>query len=356
MPLDVCCPWNRSMRHSPLFAVVLALLLAYAPALAQSPANPAEPPAAADAAAAPVIDHAPVLVTGIQPGPGLWRVTKGDHVLWVMGTLSPLPRDISWDSNAVEQAISRSQEVLYSPALIVDADVGMFRALTLIPSALKARRNPDGKHLRDVVPPESYARWQVLKARYIGHDRGIEAWRPAFAAMELYDKAIERSGLRERSVVVGVVRDAAKQYKVPIRTVEVRIPVDNPRRALKEFGKTSLDDLDCFNRTMERIEGDLGNMIERGNAWAIGDLYRLRELPYRNQYAVCMAAFTQTGLARQLGVHDVDRQLEAAWLDAATSALQRNRSTFALLPMSQLLKPDGYLSRLQAQGYEVQEP
>ena len=313
-------------------------------------------PTASDAVLSPIVDHAPVLVTGIQPGPGLWRVTKGEHVLWVMGTLSPLPRDIEWDSNAVEQAISRSQEVLHSPALIVDADVGVFRALTLIPSALKARRNPDGKHLEEVVPADSYARWQVLKARYIGRDRGIESWRPAFAAMELYEKAIEQAGMRERSVVAGVVRDAAKQYGVPIRTVEVRIPVDNPRQALKAFAKTSLDDLDCFNRTMERIEGDLGNMIERGNAWAIGDLYRLRELPYRNQYAVCMAAFTQTGLARQLGAHDVDQRIETAWLEAARSALQRNRSTFALLPMSQLLKTNGYLSKLQAQGYEVQEP
>lgn len=305
---------------------------------------------------APVIDHEPVVVTGIQPGPGLWRVTKGDHVLWVMGTLSPLPRGITWDANAVEQAISRSQEVLYSPALIVDADVGMFRALTLIPTALKARRHPDGKRLEEVVSPDAYARWNVLKARYIGRNRGIEAWRPAFAALELYEKAITRSGMSERSVVAQPIRDAAKRYGVPIRTIEVRIPVDNPRQALKAFGQTQLDDLDCFHRTMERIEGDLGNMIERGNAWAIGDLHRLRELPYRNQYAVCMAAFTQTGLARQLGVHDVNRQLETAWLEAATSALQRNRSTFALLPMSQLLKPDGYLSRLQAQGYDVQDP
>ena len=30
-----------------------------------------------------------VLVVGKQPGPGLWRVSKGDHDLWIFATLTP---------------------------------------------------------------------------------------------------------------------------------------------------------------------------------------------------------------------------------------------------------------------------
>ena len=39
-------------------------------------------------------DSAPmevVLVRGDQPGPALWKVSSGDHVLWILGTASPLP-------------------------------------------------------------------------------------------------------------------------------------------------------------------------------------------------------------------------------------------------------------------------
>jgi hypothetical protein len=33
-----------------------------------------------------------VVVTGEQPGPGLWQVSKGDHVLWVLGTVPLSPK------------------------------------------------------------------------------------------------------------------------------------------------------------------------------------------------------------------------------------------------------------------------
>ncbi|HEV7491247.1 MAG TPA: hypothetical protein VGO25_10600, partial [Rhodanobacteraceae bacterium] len=49
-----------------------------------------------------------VVVTGEQPGPGLWKVTSGDHVLWILGTLSPLPKKMTWRSGEVEAIVARS--------------------------------------------------------------------------------------------------------------------------------------------------------------------------------------------------------------------------------------------------------
>jgi hypothetical protein len=40
--------------------------------------------------------EAAVVVSGAQPGPGLWKVAKGDHVMWVLGTQSPLPKHMQW--------------------------------------------------------------------------------------------------------------------------------------------------------------------------------------------------------------------------------------------------------------------
>ena len=42
-----------------------------------------------------------VLVIGEQPGPGLWWVYKGDHVLRVLGTISPIPKNMQWQSKQV---------------------------------------------------------------------------------------------------------------------------------------------------------------------------------------------------------------------------------------------------------------
>ena len=64
-------------------------------------------------------DAAPQLATvevqGEMPGPGLWRVAKGEHVLWILGELSPLPEKMSWDSRDVEVIIAESQEVILMP-------------------------------------------------------------------------------------------------------------------------------------------------------------------------------------------------------------------------------------------------
>ena len=338
-----------------LFALGAAPLVA---AQAPAPASVAPPLASAQEVAGeiPIRDLEAIVVTGVQPGPGLWRISKGEHVMWVLGTLSPLPRGMQWDSSAIEKAISQSQEVLFSPSVEINTDRGFFGNLALLPSALKARRNPDGKRLQDVVTPEQYARWQALKARYIGGDRGIEQWRPVFAALELYDRAIRKSGMSSRGLVGPTVTKLAKRHGVKVSNPKLTITIREPRQALKEFAKTSLDDLDCFGKTMDRIESDLGTMVARANAWAIGDVQTLRELPFGNQFTACSAAFSGAALARKHGVADMAGQMQDKWLSAAEAALARNPSTFATLPIAELLKSDGYLARLEAKGYAVEAP
>ena len=53
-----------------------------------------------------------VLVTGERPGPGMWRVAKDGHELWILATLQPLPKNMTWRSQAVEQRIANSQVVI----------------------------------------------------------------------------------------------------------------------------------------------------------------------------------------------------------------------------------------------------
>ncbi|CAJ24453.1 GumN protein (fragment) [Xanthomonas euvesicatoria pv. vesicatoria str. 85-10] len=121
-------------------------------------AGEAVPPKLATPAPA-VVDLEAMVVRGVQPGPGLWKVSKGDHVLWILGTLSPLPKRLQWQSTEVETIIGQSQQVLAAPTVQVDADMGFFGKLTLLPSAMKAMKNEDGRELRDILPADLYARW-----------------------------------------------------------------------------------------------------------------------------------------------------------------------------------------------------
>ena len=192
-----------------LYAIVLFALGGLAPVAAQSVVgSTATPPGQ-------VADLPAVVVSGVQPGPGLWKIAKGEHVMWVLGTLSPLPRGMQWQSHEVEQVIGASQQVLQAPAVKLKADVGFFGKLFLLPSAYGARKNADGRTLQQVLPPPVYARWQVLKQKYIGDDRGIERWRPLFAAQELYKKALKANGLSRSGGVGANVEALAKRYGVP---------------------------------------------------------------------------------------------------------------------------------------------
>ena len=342
-----------------MLAMVLGSILAM-PLHAQQAAPQAavaDPPVSTQAVPGDGIrTEATVVVTGEQPGPGLWLVRKGGHDLWILGTLNPLPAGMRWQSKQVEQVIANAQEVIRAPRVSFDVKVGFFRGLTLLPSMLGARKNPDGKTLQQVVSPESYARWKALKARYIGNDGGVEKWRPLFAAQELYKEAMKKSGLDNAKSVWPVIDKAIETHHPNVTVVKEEIVVKDPKPLLKEFSKTTLDDIACFENTMTRIETDLDAMRARANAWATGDMAALQSLPPAYQWEACSSAITEAGIGKRLGFGDANEKVRGKWLAAADAALDKNAITFAVLDMKEMTRADGLLAKLKAKGYTVLAP
>jgi hypothetical protein len=307
------------------------------------------------------VDDAPVqlealLVSGEQPGPGMWRVSKDDNVLWIMATHSPLPRRMTWRSDELEQRIAESQALIGDVRVTLDGSIGRVRGLLLVPSLLGARRNPDDRMLADMLPPELYERWSVLKARYIGRSRQVEGWRPIFAAQRLYERAIERSGLSTKRVVWTQAEKIAKRRNVPVTRPALPISIDAPRQAIRDFSQASLDDVACLERTVERLETDLEAMRARANAWAVGDLEALQALPHPDNAGACRDAILQAGLLQERGLDDLPQRRLQAWVAAAEEALSRNRSTVAVVGLDILLQPGGYLDVLRDRGHAVEAP
>ncbi|WP_394696630.1 TraB/GumN family protein [Pseudoxanthomonas japonensis] len=339
----------------PFYGMLWLSLLAWS-----APADAQEAPENASALAAKdgVIDMDAVVVAGVQPGPGLWKVRRGDHLLYILGTQSPLPKNITWRSDEVDQVLQLADEVLASPGITVDADVGFFRGLTLLPSALKASKNPDGQKLKEVLPADLYARWSVLKQQYARRDGGIEKKRPLIAAYQLYTEALSDSGLREGGVIDPVIDAVLKQRKMKRTPTLLKIKLEDPRAALADFRKESLkpEDLVCFSKTLDVIERDLPQVAARANAWAVGDWPALRSGARQDWQQACATAWFNTETARKRGISDIESRMQARWMEVVEGALQKNRITFATLPVWQLVKPDGYLAALQAKGYEIEAP
>ena len=98
-------------------------------------------------------------------------------------------------------------------------------------------------------------------------------------------------------------------------------------------------------------------MRTRANAWAIGDIALMRKLSYPDQESACKSAvFSSPAMKSLPGAATLEQRLRDAWLIAAEKALAKNSSTFAMLPVSHILNPDGMGAALQAKGYAVEQP
>ena len=328
-----------------------------------------------------------VLVTGEQPGPGLWKVSRDGHVMWVLGGIFEVPDTIKWRTKEMEARISESQEVLYPGWASVILDVSAFQFLTLVPSALKAAKNPDGAMLKDVLAPEAYATWLRLKQKYIGDDDDIEKCRPMIAEEKLRNAIGKKANKGRRFVQVdSVVKKAARKHGVPILElpwVKHKIKVEKPRAILKAARNMDLAEGECVGRNLVRIEktdalGLLAYDVATTNAWATGDLEALRTKPALDAdlqpedcWTAALDAAMKSADAEQ--ANEISRgfdlikqsedlskiaaaEAERNWVEAAEAALAKNDSTFAVLPMHLMTNEWVYLGKLKKKGYVVESP
>jgi hypothetical protein len=325
----------------------------------------AAPPMEAPSIEAPSMDE--IVVTGEYPGPGLWKVTRADepagHTLWIIGDPPPLPKRLAWKSKAVEALVVRSQEILRDTGVTMkpDEDIGFFKGLTLLPSALKARRNPGEAKLSEMVPADVYARWLVQKKRFLGHDSGVEKFRPIFAADKLRKAALSDLGLRDSGMVWEVVGDLAKKHRLRVTTpmLEFTIKASEIKSRIKQFSAESLADVDCFAKTLDYTAALSNTEVEaaRAHAWATADIEALETLPpLPNPGLTCVMAIMGSQVAKELLPADIPEQVQARWIAEAERALRENETTFAIVPLAKIMRADGYAARLRAKGYVVDAP
>ncbi|WP_028102723.1 TraB/GumN family protein [Pseudoduganella violaceinigra] len=304
---------------------------------------------------APAADTEQVLIVGQRPGPGLWKVSKGEHVMYIFGDYAPLPIKMDWRSQEVESIIAKSQEYLPKPSFGIS--VGLWGGLKMLPYAVGFKNNPDGAKLVDVLPAETYDRWQVLKAKYIGKDSGIERERPMFVAETLYAQGLEKNGLTLRTDVYAKLDKLVKQYKVKITSSSAEVELENPGQAIKAFNNSPGSDTACFAKTVERLETDIDAMRVRANAWAVGDMSKIATLSFADRDEACKnAVFENDAFKSNEKLRQAEQNMRKAWLENAEHALEANNTTFAVLSLRHLFGSTGYLADLQAKGYKVEAP
>jgi len=289
-----------------------------------------------------------ITVIGRYPGPPLWRVSSGEHVLWIFGDLTPVPKGLSWDPRNAERVLARADGVI-GPMRIRAPTYNPIKIFRALRAARRLTRNPDGMTLADVVPPDLYARYDALRRRHAPDDERGEELRPALAVLRLHGAALDDVGLTTNTGVMKTVERLMKRSDAEDAQPRVETEAST---VLAELAKVTREaELNCFATVLTTLETDLAGMKERAEAWATGDVDALQRFDYPDPQGDCVEMLFSAG-----GLRDLGDELFATWLREAEHALATYDTTFAVLPMRELVAADGLLAQLAARGYTVTPP
>lgn len=285
-----------------------------------------------------------VLVTGERAGPGLWHVQGPGGGVWILGTISPLPHTVRWRSLEVERTLAKVKVVLVGKPF----EVNIFRVLWLFLTERSLLMVPGGRTIKDVMPPETYARFALLRSKYSNDPNEWARYRPIIATAFLERAAFHQAGLSARLDIGAEVRDLAHKHDVRLEEVKVA-GLGDFLAALKTAPPETEEK--CVAGALATIETGLPRLVARAQAWITGDVDVIQGLPEPGEVDSCIAALGSYPRAA-----DLLAQIRGTWLDALETHLKRGEPALAVINMDLLLQPGGLLEELRTAGYTVDAP
>jgi uncharacterized protein YbaP (TraB family) len=285
-----------------------------------------------------------MVVTSERTGPGLWHVHRGAGQLWILGSMSPLPRGITWRSKQVEQILDGANQVLVQKPF----DIGIARILWLLITERSVLMVGGGKRLKDVLPADLHARFAVQRAKFTTEPNKWERFRPLIAAAFLQQDAFHSVGLSGRLDIGASMRTLAKKHHVPV--VEIKIAgVSDVLDVLKTLPPATENA--CVEASLVTTETGLPRLVERAQAWANGNVELIEKLPEPAEVDACRAALDSAS-----GSADLISLMRRTWLSVLEKSLQSGEVSVAVVNIDLLLEKGGLLDELRAKGYEVEAP
>jgi uncharacterized protein YbaP (TraB family) len=285
-----------------------------------------------------------IVVNGERAGPGLWHVYRGSAQLWIFGTVTPLPKDMTWRSKQLEAILDGTDQVLVAKPF----EIGIARALWLLVTQRDLLMVGHGKKLKDVMPADLHERFAVQRAKFTKDSDKWEKYRPIIAAAFLEEDALHAVGLSTRLDLTDEVRTLARKHRVHIEEFKIA-GLHDVLDALKTLPQPT--EQKCVAASLATIETGLPRLMDRAQAWATGDVLRIQSLPESAEVAACRAAITVDP-----GAGDLLALLRQTWLENMERHLQGGGVTLAVVSMDMLIESGGFLDALRAHGYTIDAP
>jgi uncharacterized protein YbaP (TraB family) len=290
----------------------------------------------------PAVDE--IVVTAERAGPGMWHVHRGAANVWILGSISPLPRDITWRSKQVETVLESTSQVLVQKPL----EISIPRILWMLIADRKYLMVGGGRRLKNVLPPDLYRRFTAQRSN-VGEDADKwERYRPIIAVAFLQRAAFHQVNLSMRLDLGAALRVLAKKHGVRIEEIKVA-GVSDMLEALKTMPAAT--ERTCVEASLTTIESGLPRLVDRAQAWAVGNVERIENLPELKDVDAC-----RTALDAGKGALDVIGRIRQTWLENIEKYLRSAGTTIAVVNLDMLLERGGLLDQLRAKGYEIDAP
>ena len=274
----------------------------------------------------------------------MWHIRHNAADIWLLGSLSPLPRGITWRSRQVERVLAGTSQVLVQKPF----EIGIPRILWVLLTERSLVLETHGKRLKDALPPDLYGRFAALRMQYADDPEKWEHYRPIIAVALLQQAAFHKAGLSMRMDLGASVRLLAKTAHVRVEEVKVAGAGDM-LDTLKTI-PSATENL-CVDASLVVTETALPRLIARAQAWVDGNIERLQSLPVPTEVDACRDA-----LEGGHGILDIIALMRRSWLAGIEKSLQGSGTTLAVVNWDLLLDPGGLLDELHAAGYQIEAP
>jgi hypothetical protein len=281
-----------------------------------------------------------VTVTAHVPGPAFWHIAKGKSQVFILGDVEPLPGNLKWDTRHLEQILSGANILLLPPR----GQVGMLEALWFLMWNGDVLRLPDGQQLEATLPANLRARF-VATRMAIGREEDRYATdKPSVAGFRL-----EGDFIRDRSFNLrepqSTIERLAQARAVPTRHIANYPALD----VVKEVPNLDMKgNLRCLTDALDDIQTLTVHAVPAAQAWADGDLDGIKAHYSEPRAIDCLSQSSSFSRMWEESVAD-----SVAAIDAA---LAQPGKTVVVISVGELLRKNGVIDRLKAQGLTVEGP
>jgi uncharacterized protein YbaP (TraB family) len=325
----------RYLSAHVLSRAMTTLVLTLASALFLAPASAAPP-------LPPVQDWSveTVVVTAHVPGPAFWHIAKGKSEIFILGEVQPLPGNLKWDSRRLEQILTGANALLLPPR----GNIGMVEGLWFLIWNGDLLRLPDGQQLESALPSSLRGRF-VAARNAIGRDADRYATdKPSVAGFRLEGDFIKA---RSYSLVepAAAIEHLAERLAIPTRHIANYPALD----VVKEVPTLNMaGNLRCLSDALDDIATMSAHAAPAAQAWADGDLDAIKAHYSEPKALDCLGQSASFNKLWERSVADS--------VHAIDTALAEPGKTVAVISIGDLLRKNGVIDRLKAQGFTIEGP